>query len=372
MIKRPSPLPLLAAALLALPAAGCERANAALPPSEEPTPGASAAPAKAVAAVAVAVAANAPAPVTAPVPRTILLSAVGDCTLAAELGMVRTPGTLPREFEDHGSDPAWFFSGVIGVLAQDDLTIANLETTLTSSMIPAVPGRPRFRGKPEYAAMLPAGSVELVNFANNHSHDFGQRGYDETVRVVRAAGVGLFGNEFVDTRTIRGVEIVNIGFTGGDPVILPDVVKRIKALKTASNLLIVSFHWGAEGVYDPNEVQLVLGHAAVDAGADLVIGTHPHVLQGIETYKGRHILYSLGNFVFGGHGKPSDMDAVIYQEAFAERDGRMGPGEMTIIPVRISSVTTHNDYRPVILAGEERERVLAKMKKLSEALPGGR
>lgn len=371
MIKSPFPLPLLAAALLALPAAGCERANAAIPPSEEPTLRPIAPPAKATNEAAVA----APAPLTAaaaPVPRTILLSAVGDCTLAAELGMVRTPGTLPREFEDHGSDPAWFFSGVLSVLAADDLTIANLETTLTTALIPAVPGRPRFRGKPEYAAMLPAGSVELVNFANNHSHDFGQRGYDETVRVVRAAGVGLFGNEFVDTRTIRGVEIVNLGFTGGDPVILPEVVKRIKALKTASNLVIVSFHWGAEGVYDPNEVQRVLGHAAVDAGADLVIGTHPHVLQGIETYKGRHILYSLGNFVFGGHGKPGDMDAVIYQEAFAEKDGRMGPGEMTIIPVRISSVTTHNDYRPVILAGEERERVLAKMKKLSEALPGGR
>jgi hypothetical protein len=66
------------------------------------------------------------------------------------------------------------------------------------------------------------------------------------------------------------------------------------------------------------------------------------------------------------------MDAVIYQEAFVEKDGRMGPGEMTIIPVRISSVTTHNDYRPVILAGEERDRVLAKMQKLSEALPSRR
>src|SRR6185312_6062157 len=171
----------------------------------------------------------------------------GDCTLAAEFGLGNTPTTFPREYEDHGSDPAWFFSGVLPVLAQDDLTIANLETTLTTAPSPAIPGRPRFRGKPEYAAMLVAGSVELVNFANNHSHDFGQRGYDETARVVRAAGVGLSGNDFVDTRTIRGVEIVNLGFTGGDPVILPTVVKRVKALKTATNLVIVSFHWGAEG-----------------------------------------------------------------------------------------------------------------------------
>jgi poly-gamma-glutamate synthesis protein (capsule biosynthesis protein) len=286
--------------------------------------------------------------------------------------MIHTPGTFPREYEDHDRSPAWFFSSVQSILGADDLTIANLETTLTTAREPALPGRPRFRGKPEYAAILPAGSVELVNFANNHSHDFGQRGYDETVEVVRAVGVGVSGDELVDTRTIKGVEVVNLGFTGGDEVILPRVVKRIKALKTATNLVIVSFHWGAEDSYEPNLVQLLLGHAAVDAGADLVIGTHPHVLQGIETYRGRHILYSLGNFVFGGHGNPADLDSVIYQEAFAERDGRMGPGEMTLLPVRISSVTTHNDYRPVLLTGDERERVLAKMKRLSEALPARR
>lgn len=354
--------PFLAVVLLAVPLSGCEKASAATAPPQQETPAAS--------VTRIALLPLAPAAPTAP--RTIRVSAVGDCTFAAEIGMINTPGTFPREFEDHGRDPAWFFSSVQSILAQDDLTIANLETTLTTTREPALPGRPRFRGKPEYAAILPASSVELVNFANNHSHDFGQRGYDETVNVVRAAGVGISGDEIVDTRTIKGVEIVNLGFTGGDEVILPRVVKRIKALKTGNNLVIVSFHWGAEGSYEPNFVQLGLGHAAVDAGADLVIGTHPHVLQGIETYKGRHILYSLGNFVFGGHGNPADMDAVIYQEAFAEQDGRMGPGEMTVLPVRISSVTTHNDYRPVLLSGEERERVLAKMKKLSEMLPGGR
>ena len=352
----------VAVVLLVVPLAGCEKASAATAiPQQE-----------ASAASATTTALLPAAPAKPPAPRTIRVSAVGDCTLAAEVGMINTPGTFPRELEDHGRDPAWFFSGVQSILAKDDLTIANLETTLTTTREQALPGRPRFRGKPEYAAMLPASSVELVNFANNHSHDFGQRGYDETVKVVREAGASISGDELVDTRTISGVEIVNLGFTGGDEVILPRVVKRIKALKTGTNLVIVSFHWGAEDSYEPNLVQLQLGHAAVDAGADLVIGTHPHVLQGIETYKGRHILYSLGNFVFGGHGNPADMDSIIYQEAFVEQDGRMGPGEMTLLPVRISSVTTHNDYRPVLLSGDERERVLAKMKKLSETLPSRR
>ncbi len=355
--------PLLAAALLSFPLAGCEKSSAAaVPPAHEIATAQLPSPPPVVAA----------APEAAPAARTILLSAVGDCTLAAEFGIGNTLTTFPREYEDHGSDPAYFFGGVQSILAHDDLTIANLETTLTTAPSPAIPGRPRFRGKPEYTAMLVAGSVELVNFANNHAHDFGQRGYDETARVVRAAGVGLSGNDIVDTRTIRGTEIVSLGFTGGDPVILPAVVKRVRALKTATNLVIVSFHWGAEGSYQPNGVQLDLGHAAVDAGADLVIGTHPHVLQGIETYRGRHILYSLGNFVFGGHGNPADKDSIIYQEAFVEKDGRMGPGEMTIVPVRISGLTTRNDYRPLLLEGDERERVLAKMKKLSDAIPGAR
>ncbi len=352
--------PLVAAALLSLPLAGCEKSSAAAVPPKQESAVAQAPPVAVVGAA------------SPPIPRTLRISAVGDCTLAAEFGLGNTPTTFPREYEDHGSDPAWFFSGVLPVLSRDDLTIANLETTLTTAPSPAIPGRPRFRGKPEYTAMLVAGSVELVNFANNHAHDFGQRGYDETARVVRAAGVGVSGNELVDTRTIRGVEIVSLGFTGGDPVILPAVIKRVKAAKTATNLVIVSFHWGAEGSYQPNGVQLDLGHAAVDSGADLVIGTHPHVLQGIETYKGRHILYSLGNFVFGGHGNPADKDSIIYQEVFAEKDGRMAPGEMTIVPVRISSVTARNDYRPEVLSGEERERVLAKMKKLSETIPAAR
>lgn len=363
MIK--ASFPLLAAALLSLPLAGCEKTSAAAIPPEHTNPPAAQAPSPPPPAVAEA------APT--PAPRTIKLSAIGDCTLAVEFGLGdTTPTTFPCEYADHGSDPAYFFAGVLPVLSQDDLTIANLETTLTTAPSPAIPGRPRFRGKPEYTAMLVAGSVELVNFANNHAHDFGQRGYDETAKVVRAAGVGLSGNEFVDTRTIRGVEIVSLGFTGGDPVVLPSVVKRVKAAKTDKNLVIVSFHWGAEDVYSPNGVQLALGHAAVDAGADLVIGTHPHVLQGIETYKGRHILYSLGNFVFGGNGNPADKDSIIYQEAFVEKNGRMGPGEMTLVPVRISGLTTRNDYRPMLLEGAERERVLAKMKKLSEALPGAR
>jgi poly-gamma-glutamate capsule biosynthesis protein CapA/YwtB (metallophosphatase superfamily) len=315
-----------------------------------------------------------PAPVAAPdPPKSILVSAVGDCTLATEFGLGdNAEGTFTREYDTHDKDPRYFFSGVLSVLSQDDLTIANLETTLTNAPSPAIPGRPRFRGKPEYTAILQAGSVEVVNIANNHSHDFGQTGYAETVKVVRDAGIGVAGNEFIDKRIVKGVEIVNLGFTGGDPVVLPSVVKWVKAEKTEKNLVFVSFHWGAEGSNSPNGVQYALGRAAVDAGADLVIGTHPHVLQGIEVYKGKHIVYSLGNFVFGGHGNPSDKDSIIYQETFGEAGGKVVSTGMNLIPVRISSVTNRNDYRPVLLDGADRDRVLEKVKRFSDALPAAK
>ncbi len=301
-------------------------------------------------------------------PTRIVISGVGDCTLSSEFHSGEAPGSFPDELKAHGGDMTWFFSGVAGVLARDDLTIANLETTLTNTPHPFGDGEHHFRGKPEYTAMLKAGSVEVVNVANNHSHDFGESGYAETAEVVKAAGIGVAGNAHVDRRMVKGVEVVNLGFTGGDPVILPRVRKKVAELKTDKNLVVVSFHWGAEGLNDANEVQRRLGHAAVEAGADLVLGTHPHVLQGIEEYKGRHIVYSLGNFVFGGNSNPKDKDSIIYQEAFEERDGHMVPSGNEIIPVRISSVTTRNDYRPVLLEGDEKDRVLARVQKYSDAL----
>ena len=143
------------------------------------------------------------------------------------------------------------------------------------------------------------------------------------------------------------------------------MVRAVAENKKPDNLVIVSFHWGIEGINRPIDNQTQLGRAAVDAGADLILGTHPHVLQGIETYKGKHIVYSLGNFVFGGHSNPADKDSIIYQETFTLKDGRVETTASSILPVRISSVTTRNDYRPVLLDGGEKERVLARVDQYS-------
>lgn len=305
---------------------------------------------------------------TAPAaPETITISAVGDCTLGSDYRVAGAEGTFHLAMDKAGNDYSVPFANVVGILGKDDLTIANLETPLSRGK-PAVAHTFVFNGKPEYAEILARGSVELVNLANNHTGDFGPLGAKQTVEAVEKAGVGAFGNGRVDKRVVKGIEVVNLGYLGGGKGTREKVVKDVTKHKRPDNLVIVSFHWGVEGINVPVDDQRKMARAVMDAGADLILGHHPHVLQGIETYKGRHIVYSLGNFVFGGHSNPADKDSMIYQEVFALEGGRAVPKESRVLPVRISSVTTHNDFRPVLLEGPDKERVLARVKEYSDRL----
>jgi len=306
-------------------------------------------------------------PPSPPAPVTLVISAVGDCTLGTDYRVVGAPGTFHREMDAVGNDYKYPFSGVLSVLAADDLTIANLETTL-SSATSRVEAPFVFAGKPEYAEILREGSVEVVSVANNHSHDLGPRGHADTLRALEEHGVGYFGYGHIDRRIIKGIEVVNLGYTGGRSTIRDAMARAVRENKRPENLVIVSFHWGIEGINQPIDEQKILGKAAIDAGADLVLGHHPHVLQGIASHKGRKIVYSLGNFVFGGHSNPADKDAMIYQALFTKKDGKVEPAGERIVPVRISTVTDRNDYRPVLLEGADKDRVLARVAKFTEAL----
>jgi poly-gamma-glutamate capsule biosynthesis protein CapA/YwtB (metallophosphatase superfamily) len=299
----------------------------------------------------------------------LTISAVGDCTIGGRFAERNAPGSFQHEIEARGGDLAYPFSGVLSVLEDDDLTIANLETTLTDQ--PAIDdGAIRFQGKPAFVEILRRGSVELVNLANNHTGDCGPKGFDETRATLAAAGVGYFGEGHVDRRVVKGVEVVNLGYRGGALSVEPQVARDVRQHKRPDNLVIVSFHWGIEEYTATNTVQLKLGRTAVDAGADLVLGHHPHRIQGIHTYGGRRIVYSLGNFVFGGHSQPDDYDSIIYRARFALRDGRVVSVGEEIVPVSISSSAPgRNDFRPQLFEGEDRARVLARIDEYSAALP---
>lgn len=300
---------------------------------------------------------------------TITISAAGDCTLGTDEGF-----NYKRSFKgkyDAVQDPAYFFQNVQPVFAQDDLTIVNMEGTLTEETT-REPKQFAFKGDAEYAKILTAGAVETANLANNHSFDYGKKSYEDTITALEAEGISSFGYERTAVMDIKGVKVGLAGVYELAEHIdcKQDLLDNIASLKEqGAQIIIVSFHWGQEKENVPSDVQVELAHAAVDNGADLVLGHHPHVLQGIEEYKGKNIVYSLGNFCFGGNSVPSDMDTMIFQQTFIVKDGKLQEDNVTnILPCKISSAYEegYNNYQPILAEGDQKEKIFERLSEYSQ------
>ena len=258
----------------------------------------------------------------------------------------------------------YFFANVRRIFEADDLTILNLEGPLTD-VGKGHGGSYCFRGDPEYVKIMTGSSVELCNVANNHSTDFGITGLKRTAEVLEQAGIGCCGYTKVYHTNIKGVRITALGFDKWQNN-QHDFSEVIRTERPNCDLLIVNMHWGREKHYEPMAQQVKWGHAAIDAGADLVIGTHPHVYGGVELYKGKYIAYSLGNFCFGGNGNPSDKRCLIFQQTFVvSPGGTVTDGGINVIPCSVSSVTYTNDYQPTVLPAEEGLALLKKVARYS-------
>lgn len=301
-----------------------------------------------------------PTPTEAPVQ--ILVSAVGDCTLGTDVGFDEST-SLPAKYREVG-DPAYFLQLVKPIFEEDDITIVNLEGTLTEATERADKTF-AFKGDPSYVQILTSGSVEAANLANNHSRDYGEQSYEDTIRYVEEAGIRTFG--YARTAIIK-VDGVKVGLTGTYELAKgmdceEDLIAAIEDVKAqGAELVISSFHWGTERENYPESNQKELARAAIDAGADLVLGHHPHVLQGVEIYKDKYIVYSLGNFCFGGNKNPQDKDTMIFQQRFTVTNGEVQKDrDVTIIPCRLSSTSERNNYQPEPLEGEDAERVMNRL-----------
>ena len=309
-----------------------------------------------------------PSPTPEPTPLTIPLTAVGDCTLGGDYN--RTSETRFDEFlRDADGEPDYTYNmrNVMDIFEADDLTIANLEVVLTNSTnYKKKNAQVAFymRGKPEYVNILTESSIEVVNVANNHAKDFGSDGLQDTLDVLDEAGVAYcgFGN-----RCVKEVKGVRIGFVGvyswsNDKDTITAAIKDLRENQNC-DLVIASCHWGEEREYTPNSGQKKMARWMVDAGADLVLGHHAHVVNGIEVMDGVNVVYSLGNFCFGGNVNPSDKDTFIYQHTFTLDPDTLEilSSEGTVIPASVSSVQDTNDYQPTPLTGAEGERVLKKI-----------
>ena len=297
----------------------------------------------------------------------VTISAAGDFTLGTDENFDYST-SLPARYEEV-QDPGYFLQNVKDIFASDDLTIVNLEGPLTTSEERA-DKQFSFKGDPSYTEILTNGSVEACNLANNHSKDYGIQGYEDTIANVEAAGIKTFGYERTAVWETNGVKVGLAGVyelaEGMD--CQDDMTAAIQSLKDAgADLVIVSFHWGVEKENYPDETQQALAHAAIDQGADLVLGHHPHVLQGIEKYQGKYIVYSLGNFCFGGNKNPSDKDTMIFQQTFTLENGEVVEDDaINIIPCRISSEDDYNNYQPTPAEGEEAQRILGRIQEYSQ------
>lgn len=303
-----------------------------------------------------------------PTVQTVTMTAVGDCTLATDIN-ADANGSFKSVAESLNGDYSYFFKNVSPIFSEDDLTIVNFEGTL-SNQGTRQDKQFAFRGKPEYVQILTSSSVEAANLANNHSADYGDVSLSDTIKYLNEAGI----SNFIGTNTaIRDVNGISVGLVGIDALDeteaakLENVIGSVKSL--GAQLVIVSIHWGEEKATAPNDTQTELAHKAIDAGADLVLGTHPHVLQGIEKYNGKYIAYSLGNFCFGGNNNPADKDTVIYRQTFTFVDGVMQEDDnMTLIPATISGHDEYNDYQPAIAEGDRKTQIENKLIEYSTPL----
>ena len=280
---------------------------------------------------------------TEPQPIRYTLSFAGDCTIANDKN-----GGGPNSFIGTvGNNYAYPFADVLPYFSKDDCTFVNLECALTNRGTMAEK-RFNFRGPPEYVNILTEGSVEFANVVNNHAYDYGKVGYQDTLDILDEKGIYYAQDK--DTVVFTTQSGLTIGvYAHNFPSTSAGFKAKFDAMRAkGAEIVIACFHWGDEGYYKPNQTQIKLARAAIDAGADIVYGHHPHVLQPIEEYNGGVIFYSLGNFSFGGNSSPSDKDsAILQQEIIREPDGSVHLGELTIIPVHISGILSWgNDYQP--------------------------
>lgn len=304
------------------------------------------------------------------VKKEVVITAAGDCTLGTDTKFNYNT-SFNNEVASSGNDYSTIMKNVKPIFEKDDYTIVNLETTFTDSKEKANKGGGtvfHFKGPKDYVNILTKGSIEGVTLANNHIYDYGKKGFEDTVRTLEEAGVEYCGEGYKIEKEIKGLKFVFLGYQGwsNDKELKNKIKADIEAAKDGgANIVIPYFHWGIERASKPYDVQVDLARYSIDMGADMVLGSHPHVIQSMEEYKGKMIVYSLGNFSFGGNSNPSDKRTFMIQTKFKFEDETLVDTEYKVIPTMISSVNGRNDYRPTVAKGDTKEGILKNLNSLS-------
>ena len=299
-----------------------------------------------------------PTPTPEPEPEYFTISYIGDCTLASH----QYTSDYSQKMNGDYSYP---FANTVEYFRNDEYTIGNLECTFSDQNLWSDQTF-FFRAPAEWANILVEGCVDFVTTANNHSMDFGTTGAEDTYAALEAVNIP-YGKED-QAQIVTTPNGLKLGIYCAFNNYTPDTGKCLAAIEQLKNdgadYIICAFHWGIELHVRPEQYQIDLAHACIDAGADMVYGSHPHCLQPIEEYNGGVILYSMGNWSFGGNTNPSDWDTAIVQVTLKrDLDGSVTNDGITVIPCCVSQARDSNDYRPTPYGEgtEEYDRVISKL-----------
>lgn len=306
----------------------------------------------------------------------IILTFTGDCTLGNVENLMRQPYSFVNVIREKGFD--YPFAKVQELFTTDDLTIINLENVFYDEAKGKANKNYNFRSPTEFAQILPKGSVELAFIGNNHIMDYGEKGLRSTLDALTAQNVPWFGSIPVAPSTyIYEKEGIKVGFVGTYPAYFfthtEDMRASMQALKEAGcEVIIAILHAGTEYSWTRDRTQGRIAKWFVNYGADLVIGHHPHIPQGMDIIGHASVLYSLGNFSFGGNhkmtvsrraNKRADRALIARVELNFDDNKQYMGHQINLIPVSPSGEYDHNNYQPVLLSGDAAEEALAMVQK---------
>jgi poly-gamma-glutamate synthesis protein (capsule biosynthesis protein) len=287
--------------------------------------------------------------------------------------LIATGDVIPARYTDviirqRGDDFLYPVAATKDITATGDLTVVNLEAPLVERC-PYHDEGLIFCGRPGFIAAFQAAGVDVVTLENNHIGNWGEDGVAETVGHLEAAGLRWADRDSPTIMDVRGLKFGFLAYNGVEHTLTRDVmVEQIRALRPQVDVLAVAVHWGAEYVSLPQAVPPVandnpveIAHLAVDAGADLLIGNHPHWVQAVEFYKGKLITYAHGNFIF---------DQMWSYETRVGVIGRYTFYDDTLVSVEYIPTLIENYAQPVPMQGSARQAVLDGMKAASDELAG--
>lgn len=308
------------------------------------------------------------APTAAPAERAegeIVLSLLGNCAIGDTSRNIGSASSYHRAVDQHGY--AWPFELVKEYLTTDDLTVANLEQVFTQRKDRAE-NTDGYVGAPDHVQALVEGGIDMVNTVNNNCMTYFREGYVDTLDTLDAAGVARFGTVYpwqdygFEDMAVAEVGGIRIGFTGFSKPQDYDqkrIATHIRSLKEEQgcDIVVVSVHWG-DNVAAPSASQIVYAKAIINAGADVVWGHHPHLLQSMHFYQGKPIIYSAGNFAFGT-AERENPETGIFQLAYERVDGKVQLKRLQVIPCNSQR---SDEYRPqVVTEPEARQAVFAQL-----------